>query len=90
MDLYVWVLQKKGFNVDETGFFLYCDGNRFTDRSFLNDKNAIMEFKITLIEYKTDLSWIELTLNKIHSCLRSVERPKHSDNCEYGIFIGQI
>ena len=90
MDLYVWVMQKKGFDVDEIGFFLYCDGNRFTDQIFLNDKNAIMEFKMTLIEYKTDLSWIEKTLNNIYGCLRLNERPKHSESCEYGIFINQI
>ena len=90
MDLYVWVMQKKGFDVDELGFFLYCDGNRFTDQIFLNDKNAIMEFKMTLIEYKTDLSWIEKTLNNIYGCLRLNERPKHSESCEYGIFINQI
>ena len=83
-------MKKKGFNVDEIGFFLYCDGNRFTDQSFLNNKNAMMEFKITLIEYKTNLSWIEVTLNNINSCLRLDKRPKHSENCEYGIFINQI
>ena len=35
MDLYVWVMQKKGFNVSSTGYFLYCDGDRFSDYSFL-------------------------------------------------------
>jgi len=90
MDLYTWVMKKKGFDVDEIGFFLYCDGNRFTDQIFLNDKNAIMEFKMTLIEYRTNLSWIEVTLKNIHSCLRLNKRPKHSKNCEYGIFINQI
>ena len=90
MDLYVWVMQKKGLDVDEIGFFLYCDGNRFTDQSFLNAKNAIMEFKMTLIEYKTNKAWIEETLNSINKCLRLNSRPKHSGDCEYGSFINQI
>ena len=83
-------MQKKGFKVDKVGFFLYCDGNRFTNQSFLNKKNAMMEFKMTLIEYETNLSWIDSTLHNIYKCLRFHERPKHSENCEYGIFINKI
>jgi len=87
MDLYIWVMRNKGFDVDDVGYFLYCDGDRFTDNAFLNETHALMEFKITLIPYKCDLNWIETTLKKIHENLRLEERPKHSDNCEYGKFI---
>lgn len=90
MDLYVWIMQKKGFDVDNIGFFLYCDGNRFTDQNFLNAKNAIMEFKMTLIEYQTNFSWIEKTLYNISNCLKLNKRPEHSEYCEYGRFINQI
>lgn len=90
MDLYVWVMRKKGFDVDNIGFFLYCDGNRFSHQFFLNEKNAMMEFKITLIEYETNISWIEKTLGNIHKCLRLHKRPQHSENCEYGIFLNQL
>ena len=76
--------------MSKIGFFLYCDGNRFSSKSFLNEKNAMMEFKITLIEYKTDISWIEKTLNCIYECLRFNKRPEHSDYCEYGNFIRQL
>ena len=31
MDLYTWILLKKGFDVDNVGF-LYCDGDRFNER----------------------------------------------------------
>ena len=87
MDLYIWVMRNKGFDVDDVGYFLYCDGDRFTDHAFLNETHALMEFKITLIPYKCDLNWIETTLKTIHENLRLEERPKHSDNCEYGKFI---
>ena len=87
MDLYIWVMRNKGFDVDDIGYFLYCDGDRFTDHAFLNETHALMEFKITLIPYKCDLNWIETTLKTIHENLRLEERPKHSDNCEYGKFI---
>ena len=54
MDLYVWILRKKGFHVDDVGYFLYCDGDRFSDYDFLSSTAASMNFKITLIDYKTN------------------------------------
>ena len=52
MDIYVWVLKRKGFDVSNTGFFLYCDGDRFTDYTFLSEEIANMKFKITWLPYE--------------------------------------
>ena len=87
MDLYAWIMKKKGFDIDDVGFFLYCDGDRFTENNF-KDK-ALMEFKMTLIEYKTDFDWIEKTLKQIYQTLRLTIRPNHTENCEYGNFLKQ-
>ena len=87
MDLYTWIMLKKGFEVDRVGYFLYCDGDRFTENSFLKNESAIMEFKITLIPYETNFDWIEDTLKKIYVTLRLNQRPPHADNCEYGNFL---
>ena len=46
MDLYVWVLKRKGFDVSDTGYFLYCDGDRFSEYEFLGDEHAFMKFKM--------------------------------------------
>ena len=89
MDLYVWVLRKKGFHVDDVGYFLYCDGDRFSDYDFLSSTIASMNFKMTLIEYKTNDSWIEPTLYEISECLHASESPDHSEHCEYGKFLAQ-
>ena len=90
MDLYSWIMRKKGFDVDKIGYFLYCDGDRFTRNSFLKAENAIMEFKITLIPYETNFDWIEDTFKKIYLTLRFKERPPHKDDCEYGKFLDHI
>ena len=90
MDLYTWIMRKKKFEIDDIGYFLYCDGNRFSNKDFLYSKNAIMEFKITLIPYITNTSWIEDTLSQIYSVLREQKRPKHSLECEYGKFLSII
>tara|TARA_Y100000022_G_scaffold62360_1_gene53534 strand:+ start:1060 stop:1842 length:783 start_codon:yes stop_codon:yes gene_type:complete len=89
MDLYAWIMKKKGFDVDDVGFFLYCDGDRFTENNFLKKEKALMEFKMTLIEYKTNYDWIEETLKQIYQTLRLSFRPNHSENCEYGHFLKQ-
>ena len=90
MDIYIWVMRQKGFDVDDIGYFLYCDGDRFTETSFLQNEKAIMEFKLTLISYRSQTSWMEPALKKISELLRSHSCPDHSDYCEYGKFIAQI
>ncbi len=89
MDLYVWVMRNKGFEIENIGYFLYCDGDRFTKKQFLNNKIAKMEFKMTLISYQTDTSWIENTLFKIKENLLSKKRPFHNEKCEFGSFLKQ-
>ena len=87
MDMYVWVMRRKGFSISSIGYFLYCDGDRFSEYDFLNSENASMQFKMSLIPYKVDTTWIERTLLKVKECLRTPVTPKHSDRCEYGAFL---
>ena len=90
MDLYVWVMRKKGFNVSNIGYFLYCDGDRFSDYSFLTQSDANMRFKISLLSYEVNLDWIEATLLNIRECLHMESCPEHNDECEYGDFIKAV
>ena len=90
MDMYVWVMKQKGFNVSSTGYFLYCDGDRFSDYNFLNKSEANMKFKMSLISYEVDHSWIEPTLIKIRQCLHETKCPKHNNECEYGRFLAEV
>ena len=83
----MWVLRRMGFDVSETGYFLYVDGDRFTDRDFLSADEALMVFKTTLIPYTVDVSWIAPTLKKIKATLDASARPEHSDGCQYGDFL---
>ena len=87
MDMYVWIMRRKGFSISSIGYFLYCDGDRFSDYDFLQTENASMQFKMSLIPYKVDTGWIETTLMDIKVCLLSSKAPDHADNCEYGTFL---
>ena len=90
MDLYVWVMTQKGFNVSKTGYFLYCDGDRFSDYSFLNQNDASMKFKMSLLSYEVNFDWIEPTLMNIRECLHKKECPNHAPACEYGQFFDAV
>ena len=87
MDMYVWVMRRKGFSISSIGYFLYCDGDRFSEYDFLNSETASMQFKMSLIAYQVDTSWMEPILMKIKECLHNPNTPKHSENCEYGTFL---
>ena len=90
MDLYVWVMRNKGFDVDSLGYFLYCDGDRFGSYDFLGEKHASMRFKMSLISYETESNWIEDTLSSIKNCLMSPEMPSHTEGCEFGKLFSQV
>ena len=90
MDLYVWVMRQKGFDVSSTGYFLYCDADRFSDYNFLKDDDASMRFAMSLIEYEVETAWIEPALENIKSCLTNPTGPPHNPNCEYGVFISEV
>ena len=36
MDMYVWVMRRKGFSISSVGYFLYCDGDDLVTMTFLN------------------------------------------------------
>jgi len=87
MDFYIWVMRRLGLDTSDIGYFLYCDGDRFTDSPFLEEGLAVMEFKISLLPYESDTSWVEPTLIKIKKLLDTEECPSHADNCEHGSFL---
>ena len=90
MDLYVWVMRRLGFDVADTGYFLYCDGDRFTESAFLGRKISTMEFKMYLLSYEVEQDWIEPTLNSIKHTLMLESCPSHSPECEYGNFLKAV
>jgi len=78
MEIYQWLFKQNGFNVSNTGYFVYCNGKTY-NKIF----NARLEFDVTLIPYTGDGSWIEKTIFDIHKCLNSDAIPKSGKECEY-------
>ncbi len=78
MEVYQWLFRKNGFRVNETGYFVYCNGD--ADKEAFDAK---LEFKIKLLPYKGDDSWVEQTILAAHRCLTGKMVPKSSQNCDF-------
>lgn len=78
MEIYQWLFRKNGFDVSSTGYFVYCNG----DSSLWEFKNTL-QFKVSLLLYEGDDSWVEGTLFDIKACLTSKAFPESSKDCDY-------
>lgn len=78
MGVYQWLLRKNGFDVSDTGYFVYANGD--SDRPGFNNT---LFFETTLVPCEGDTSWIEPTLTKIQDCLQKDEIPPVGESCEF-------
>ena len=78
MEFYQYLLRNNGFNVSNTGYFVYCNGRR--KKQMFDEK---LEFDISLLDYTGDDSWIEKTLSELICLLRQDNIPSHNQNCDY-------
>ncbi len=78
MEFYQYLLRKNGFEVSNTGYFVYCNGRRKKQR--FDEK---LEFDISLLDYTGDDSWIEKTLSDLICLLRQENIPSYNQGCDY-------
>lgn len=78
MEVYQWLFKKNGFKVSSTGYFVYCNGD--TDKEAFDAK---LEFKIKLIPYQGNDSWIEQALLNLHKCLNQAVPPPANPDCDF-------
>lgn len=85
MEIYIWLLRHKGFDVSDTGYFVYCNG--------LRDKKAFdakLEFEVTLISHKGNDNWVEPAIVAAHKCLCSEKIPSSIKDCDYCSYIDAV
>jgi len=78
MEIYQWLLRRNGFDVSNTGYFVYANGKR--DEEAFDGK---LVFDVKIISYEGNDSWIEKTLMDIKNTLNSDEIPRSGEGCEY-------
>ena len=99
MDMYVWIARQKGFNVSNTGYFVYVDAQHKDIEGMLDEKNpsiAWLKFNAVIIPYEADPSWVEPTLFEIKDFLMNQSSmPNHTpkgDNftgCDLGRYANE-
>jgi len=78
LEVYQWLFRKNGFDVSDTGYFVYANGD--TDKEAFD---GMLEFDIKLLPYEGSDSWVEPTIYKAIETLKSNTLPESSDNCDY-------
>jgi len=82
MDMYVWLMRRKGFDVSSTGYFVYVDAQHKGINGMLIDEDpkiAWMKFNAIILPYEADTSWVEPTLFEIKDFLLNQKTcPEHT------------
>lgn len=78
MEVYQWLFRQNGFQVSDTGYFVYVNGK--TDRAAFD---ARLEFDVKVIPYTGKTDWVEPTLRDIKKCLDSENIPSPAKDCDY-------
>jgi RecB family exonuclease len=79
LEIYQWLLRRNGFTVSDTGYFIYCNGDR-RHKEFAEQ----MQFMVSVLPYTGSDAWIEETILDAHHCLHSDSAPPLiSGSCDY-------
>lgn len=78
MEIYQWLFRQQNFKVSDTGYFVYCNGDK-AKRSF----DARLDFKIEILPYCGSTDWVDGVIMEAHQCLMADTLPDPSKECEY-------
>lgn len=78
MEVYQWLFRKNGFEVSDTGYFVYANGK--TDKKAFDGK---LEFDVKIIPYKGDDKWVEKVITDAHATLMSDKIPHAGSDCDF-------
>jgi len=81
MEIYQWLFRRNGFEVAETGYFVYANGLR-SEPNFSDQ----LKFKTVLLPYKGNDAWVEEAVVKAWECLQEGEVPEGVEGCEFCLY----
>ena len=90
MDMYQWVLRRRGYAVSNTGYFVYVDGQHAAEPGMLDEADPTqgwMRFAVAVIPYEGDDRWVEGALIDAKACLTAPSCPAHAEGCEHTRFL---
>lgn len=78
MEIYQWLLRRLGFEVSDTGYFVYVNAGK--DREAFDRR---LEFTVELFPYTGSDAWVEDALREAHLCLLRDTPPPPNSACEW-------
>lgn len=78
MAIYQWLLRQRGFEVSDTGYFVYANA-LITPDAF----DACLTFDMQVLPYEGDTSWIDDTLFQIKDVLEGDTLPESGAECDH-------
>ncbi|MAF36614.1 hypothetical protein CL622_05860 [archaeon] len=85
MEVYQWLLRQNGHKVNDTGYFVYCNG-----RADAEAFDSHLEFDVDVLPYKGDAKWVESCITDAHQCLIGDNIPNSDDDCDYCAYTDAI
>ncbi len=85
MEIYQWLLRMNGYHVANTGYFVYCNGDRSREKF-----DARLDFDVTLIPYTGTDAWVEKVIFDIHTCLNGDVIPEPGHDCDYCAYVETV
>lgn len=85
MEIYQWLLRQNGLCVSDTGYFVYCNGQK--DKAAFDGK---LDFEVTLIAYTGNDGWVEAAIKDAHACLCSDGPHPASEDCDYCSYLSAV
>lgn len=82
IEIYQWLLRRNGYQVSNTGYFVYCNGK--TDKEAFDGK---LEFDVTLVPYQGNDDWVEKIIIEAKKCLDSEKIPLANNNCDWCAYV---
>jgi len=80
-EIYQWLLRKNGFEVIDTAYFVYANGD--TEKEGFYDK---LEFVTKIIPYEGNDDWVEQAILDIKKCLDSDKIPSSGEDCDFCMY----
>ena len=91
--MYQWIMRRKGYEVSDTGYFVYVDGQHVGEEGMIDNNDpaqAWMRFNTAVIPYVGNDSWVEAAIFKAKETVLKPFCPEHAEGCEYKGFLDGV
>ena len=79
------MLRRNGFQVSNTGYFVYCNGDRAA-----HGFDGVVRFKVKLLAYQGSDAWVGDALMNARRCLDADVPPEAAAGCKQCEYVNDI